>query len=154
MKKGRSSRFFMNWRQSLRVVTLLLYLSAFAAANADTDTPLEIAMRRMSGAYKELSFDLKQPSGANKLHYLALAGTLKAQAQTSRRLVPEKAEALPASQQAAMVKAYQQRIDYLIEWIDSLAQDIQKSQWDEARKAMAAIRQQMIYGHKDFRTED
>jgi soluble cytochrome b562 len=128
------------------------YLVVFTAANADT--PLETAMKQMSSAYKELSFDLQEPHDANKDHYLTLAGTFKTEAQTSRGLVPKKATALPADQQATMVKAYQKSIDDLIQWIDSLTQDIQNSQWDDARKAMSAIKQQMIYGHKDFRIKN
>jgi soluble cytochrome b562 len=134
------------------VLFAIIYFAICAAANADA--PLEIAMRHMSGAYKELTFDFKQPSDSNKAHYLALTGALKAGAQTAHGLVPEKADTLPPAQQSAMVKAYQRKMDDLIEWIDSLTQDIQKSEWDDARKAMAAIRQQMIYGHKDFRTDD
>jgi len=142
----------MNSRFFLPFLIVLIYVTAFVPANADT--PLEMAMKRMSSAYKELSFDLQQPHDANKDHYLALAGTLKTEAQTSRGLVPKKAAALPADQQGAMVKAYPKSIDGLIQWIDSLTQDIQNSKWDDARKVMAAIKQQMIYGHKDFRIKD
>ena len=141
-----TSRFF------IPVLTALFYCTAFASANADT--PLETAMKQMSSAYKELSFDLQQPHDANKDNYLALAGTLKTEAETSRGLVPKKAATLPADQQAAMLKAYQKSMGDLNQWIDSLTQDIQNSQRDAARKVMAAIKQQMIYGHKDFRMKD
>jgi soluble cytochrome b562 len=53
-----------------------------------------------------------------------------------------------------MVKAYPKSMDDLIQWIDSLTQDIQNSQWDDARKAMGAIKQRMTDSHKDFRTRD
>lgn len=130
----------------------VFYLTAFATANADT--PLETAMKQMSSAYKELSFDLQQPHDERKAHYLALAGTLKTEAQTSLGLIPKKVATLPADQQGAMVKAYQKSMGDLIQWIDSLTQDIQNSQWDDARKVMGAIKQQMIYGHKDFRSKN
>jgi soluble cytochrome b562 len=142
----------MNLRSFIPVLMALFYFAAFAAANADT--PLETAMKQMSSAYKELSFDLQQPHDANKDHYLVLAGTLKTEAQTSRGLVPKKAATLPADQQGALVKAYQKSMDGLIQWIDLLTQDIQNSQWDDARKVMGAIKQQMIYGHKDFRIKN
>ena len=148
----------MNWRYYLPVLTALFYLTVFAPAQADPaappPTPLGVAMKQMSGAYKELSFDLQQPSDTNKAHYLSLAGTLKTGAQTSRGLVPKKAATLPPDQQAAMVKAYQKSMDDLIQSIDSLTQDIQSSQWDDAHKAMAAIKQQMTFGHKDFRLKN
>ena len=142
----------MNSRFFIPALIALFYPTVVAAANADT--PLEMAMKQMSSAYKELSFDLQQPHDANKDHYLTLAGTLKSEARTSRGLVPKKVVTLPADQQGAMVKAYQKSMDDLIQWIDSLTQDIQNSQWDDARKVMAAIKQKMIYGHKDFRIKD
>jgi soluble cytochrome b562 len=142
----------MNSHSFIPARIVFFYLAVFAAANADT--PLETAMKQMSSAYKELSFDLQQPHDANKDHYLVLAGTLKTEAQTSRGLVPKKAATLPADQQGALVKAYQKSMDGLIQWIDLLTQDIQNSQWDDARKVMGAIKQQMIYGHKDFRIKN
>jgi soluble cytochrome b562 len=142
----------MNSHSFILGLVALFYLAVVAAANADT--PLETAMKQMSSAYKELSFDLQQPHDANKDHYLMLAGTLKTEAQTSRGLVPKKVATLPADQQGAMVKAYQKSMDGLIQWIDSLTQDIQNSQWDDARKVMGAIKRQMIYGHKDFRMKN
>jgi predicted secreted protein len=141
-----NSRFFIPG------LTALLYLTAIFVVLASTQ--LESAMKQMSSAYKELSFDLQQPHDVNKDHYLALVGTLKTEAQTSRGLVPKKAAALPPDQRAVMVKAYQKSMDDLIGWIDSLTLDIQNSQWDDARKVMAAIKQQMTYGHKDFRVKE
>ena len=142
----------MNARSFIPALIALSYFIVVVAANASTQ--LESAMKQMSSAYKELSFDLQQPHDANKDHYLALAGTLKAEARTSLGLVPKKADTLPADQQGAMVKAYQKSMGDLIQWIDSLTQDIQNSQWDDARKVMATIKQQMTYGHKDFRLKD
>ena len=142
----------MNSRFFIPGLTALLYLTAIFVVLASTQ--LESAMKQMSSAYKELSFDLQQPHDVNKDHYLALVGTLKTEAQTSRGLVPKKAAALPPDQRAVMVKAYQKSMDDLIGWIDSLTLDIQNSQWDDARKVMAAIKQQMTYGHKDFRVKE
>ena len=133
-------------------LVILAYLALAATAHALT--PLEASMKRMSSAYRALTFDLQQPSDAHKDTYLSLAGILKTEAQTSRGLVPKKAGALPADQQAAMVKGYQKGIDDLIQSIDSLTQAIQGSQWGNARQTMAAIKQKMMAGHKDFRAED
>lgn len=141
----------MKSRLFLPVPVLLLYAALFVAAHAKT--PLETSMKKMSSAYKELNLDLQQPTDADKAHYLQLAGTMKTEAQTSRTLVPKKAGALPADQQATMVKAYQKSMDDLIQGIDALTQDLQNSQWDDARKVMAALKQQMMQGHKDFRVK-
>jgi soluble cytochrome b562 len=133
-------------------LAVLFYLGVVVAAKAAT--PLETAMKHMSNAYKALAFDLQQPDDANKANYLSLAAILKTEAHTSRGLVPQKAAALPADQQAAMVQAYQKSMDNLGRWIDSLTQAIQNGQWDAARQAMAAIKQQMVDGHKDFRIKE
>lgn len=118
------------------------------------DTPLELSMKKMSKAYKQLVLDLKQPQDASKPDYLALVTTLKTEAQTSRGLVPKKAGDLPADQQAAMVTAYQKSMDDLIASIDTLNQSIQGSQWDEANKQLTALKQQMSDGHKAFRKKE
>ena len=149
-----NSRSIMPGLMALFYLNILLTAKADAPAVAKADTPLETAMKQMSSAYKELSFDLQQPHDENKVHYLALTATLKTEAQTSLGLVPKKVATLPVDQQAAMVKAYQKSMGDLIQWIDLLTQDIQNSQWDDARKVMAAIKQQMTYGHKDFRLKN
>jgi hypothetical protein len=149
-----NSRSIIPGLMALFYLSILLTASADAPAVAKADTPLETAMKQMSSAYKELSFDLQQPHDENKVHYLALTATLKTKAQTSLGLVPKKVATLPVDQQAAMVKAYQKSMGDLIQWIDLLTQDIQNSQWDDARKVMAAIKQQMTYGHKDFRLKN
>jgi hypothetical protein len=145
----------MHARFLIPVLIGVLYVNGWSLAKADAaDTPLETSMKHMSRAYKALSFDLQQPSDAHRGDYLQLAGELKTEAQTSRGLVPKKVDTLPADQQGAMVKAYQKSMDNLSRWIDLLTQDIQSSHWDEARKVMAAIKQQMISGHKDFRLKN
>jgi len=50
-----------------------------------------------------------------------------------------------------MVTNYQKSMDDLIASIDTLSQSIQGSQWDEANKQLAALKQQMFDGHKAFR---
>jgi hypothetical protein len=143
---------FMTSRLLIPALAFLLYSTAFAVA--DADTPLELAMKKMSSAYKELLFDLKQPHDAAKSHYLELAAALKAGAETSRGLVPQKAETLPTDQRVAIIKPYQKSMDDLIGWINSLTVDLQNSRWDDASKVMATLKQQMIYGHKDFRLKN
>ena len=123
--------------------------SFIAVANADT--PLEKSMQRFAKAYKQLSLDLKQPLDASKNDYLALAATMKTEAQKSRDLVPQKAAALPADQQATMVTAYQKSIDDLSATVDTLTTALQAGQWDDARKAMDKLHQQENEGHKEFR---
>ncbi len=128
----------------------LLCLATFSFSNGAT-TPLESSMKKMGKAYKQLSLDLKTPQDAGKPDYLALAATLKSEAQTARGFVPAKAAALPPDQQAAMVAAYQKSIDELSASIDVLSQEIQDGKWADATKQIDTLKQQMFAGHKEFR---
>lgn len=124
-------------------------LGTSAAVHAET--PLEVSMKHMATALKQLSLDLQQPQDAGKGDYLALADTLKKEAQISRGLTPKKVATLPPDQQDAMVKAYQKSVDDLILSIDSLSQALQAGKWDDARNDVALIRKQETDGHKTFR---
>jgi soluble cytochrome b562 len=141
----------MNYRTFIPVLIALLGFTSLATATADT--PLENSMKQMGKAYKELALDLQQPADASKSDYLTLVGTMKTAAQTGRSLVPKKAAALPTDQQDTMVQAYQKSMDDLIKSFDALTAAIQNSKWDDATKVMAQIKQQMIDGHKAFRTK-
>jgi soluble cytochrome b562 len=134
------------------IVTLGLFsVAAFSSTRADT--ALDRTMQRMARPYKQLALDLKQPSEANKTIYLELAEMMKTQAKVARAQVPSKAAALPPDQQATMVAAYQKSMDDLIATIDGLTADLQSSQWDAANQQIAKLKQQMIDGHKAFRTQ-
>jgi cytochrome c556 len=139
----------MNHRPTLCLLLSFLTLTGLGLVQAET--ALEISMKHMGKALKQLSLDLQQPQDANKSDYLALANTLKTEAQTSRGLTPKKVATLPADQQAAMVQAYQKSIDDLTQTIDLLTQALQNDQWDQARADVAQIRKQETEGHKTFR---
>ena len=136
------------------LTTLLCFfcLAIFSAVHADT--PLELSMKKMGKAYKQLALDLKQPQDASKADYLALTATLKTEAQTARGLVPKKVANLYPESRDAMVKDYQKSIDDLGVSIDALSQAIQNSKWDEANKQLVALKQKMIDGHKAFRKKE
>ncbi|MCE0523461.1 MAG: cytochrome b562 [Methylacidiphilales bacterium] len=134
-------------------ITLFCLFCMANFSSAMAGAPLEASMKLMSIAYKQLALDLKQPTDAGKPDYLALAATMKKESLTARGLVPKKVANLPADQQAAMVADYQKSIDALGVTIDALTQDLQNSQWDDATKQMAAIKQQMSNGHKKFRVK-
>lgn len=131
--------------------TLFCLIALLSIAQADT--PLENSMKRTSKAFKQLNLDLKAPVDASKPDYLALVATLKTEAQNARTLVPKKAAALPADQQATMVAAYQKSIDDLSATYDTLSQSIQAGQWDAARATLAKILDQEKQGHKEFRIQ-
>jgi len=133
----------------IAATTLCCLIALFSIAQADT--PLELSMKRTAKAFKQLNLDLKAPVEASKPDYLALVAAMKTEAQKARDLVPQKASALPADQQATMVAAYQKNVDELSAIYDVLSQAIQASQWDAARATMTKILEQEKAGHKEFR---
>lgn len=136
------------------VSVLVCLMSLEICSTTMADTPLELSMKQMGKAYKQLSLDLQQPQDAQKDDYVALAATMKLAAQKSRTLVPKKVAELPPDQQAVMVKDYQKAMDDLIASIDVLSANLQGGRWDNATKQLAMLKQQMMVGHKEFRKKD
>jgi cytochrome c556 len=137
----------------IRATTLFSLFTLIGFSISHADTQLEGSMKQISKAFKQLSLDLKQPADANKSDYLALANTIKTQALASRPLVPKKAAALPADQQATMVAAYQKSMDDFSAAVDVLIQDLQAGKWDDANKQIAVLKQDETDGHKQFRVK-
>ena len=138
----------------LRPALLLIVCWMATLACVRADSPLELSMKQMKKAYKELSTDLEKPLDSEKGNYVTLAETLKSSAQKARDLVPEAAAELPADKKAAMVKSYRESMDDLITGIDSLIQNLQAAKWDEARKDISALKSDMKDGHREFRKDD
>jgi len=111
-------------------------------------------MKHIAKAYHQLVLDLKAPQDASKADYVALAATMKTEAQKARGLVPKKAAELPADQQAKMVASFQKGIDDLSAGIDVLSQDLQAGQWDAANKQIGTLKMQEDDGHKAFRKKE
>ena len=134
------------------VFLCLLGLTLVSSLRAETD--LEMGMKRLMKAYKELALDLQKPDDANKTAYLALAGTMKSEAVKAHDLVPKKANDLPPDQKDAMVKAYQKSMVDFSASIDALTQAIQAGQWDQANKLIATLKMEETDGHKAFRKKE
>jgi cytochrome c556 len=118
------------------------------------DTPLELTMKNIVKASKELTKDLKTPVDTDKDKYLALATTLKTEAAKAHDLVPKKAADLPADQKDAFVAAYQKDMDTFGQTVDTLSQAIKDGKWDDAQKALATLKQEEASGHKAYRKKD
>ena len=110
-------------------------------------------MKKISKAFKQLSLDLKQPVDTSKSDYVALANTIKTEAQSSSALVPKKAAALPPDQQATMVAAYKKSMDDFGAAVDVLIQELQDGKWADANKQLAVLYQDETDGHKAFRNK-
>ena len=117
------------------------------------DSPLEECMQHMKKAYKELSLGLEKPQESGQSAYLSLAQSIKTSALQAREFVPKLAAKLPPDQKAAMVKAYQADIDGLVVSLDGLIRNLKDSKWEEARKDMANLKNEMRDGHREFRKD-
>jgi cytochrome c556 len=131
---------------------LLVLLLSLGVAHAET--ALETSMKHMSKAYKELNLDLKTPQDSARPDYLALAAMLKAEGRNSRADVPKIAQGMTPDQQATMIANYQKSVDTFLGSVDALTAALQQSQWDEARKQMGILHQEMVDGHKAFRKKE
>jgi cytochrome c556 len=144
-------------KSSYQLVAFPLFLMGvllfMTADDAGAGTALEQSMKQMGTAYKELSDDLKQPQDAGKDQYLALVATIRDQAKMARDQTPRLAQTLPADQRDAMVQAYQKDMDKFMQDVDSLGDALKNSQWDDARKLMGALSQEMFDGHKQYRAQ-
>lgn len=138
----------------LRAFFLLLVSGlalCFTAGKIWADTDLDKSMKELGGAYKELSTDLKQPQDASKDQYLALAAKMKQVAKAAHDMVPKLAKTLPDDQRDAMVQSYRKDMDKFMTDIDSLSDVLKDSKWDDARKLMDTLKQDMASGHKQYR---
>ncbi len=117
------------------------------------DTPLEKKMDQMNKAYKELSKSLKNPVEGNKNNYQKLAEQIRDLMKESGKLSPEKTEMIPADQRAAFIEGYQKAVNQSVATLDSLIQAIQASNWSEAQKLIALLKQHQKEGHQEYRAE-
>ncbi|MEI6789210.1 MAG: cytochrome b562 [bacterium] len=107
----------------------------------------------MKKAYKELSLRLEKPQESGQGAYVALAESIKASAIQAREFVPKLAAKLPPDQKAAMVKSFQADMDQLVASVDGLIRNLKESKWDEARKDIANLKNEMRDGHREFRKD-
>ncbi|MFA7343719.1 MAG: cytochrome b562 [Terrimicrobiaceae bacterium] len=133
------------------VLTLLISLATLSGMKADT--PLEKNMERMKKACQELSLGLEKPQENSQATYLTLAGIIKTSAIEARDLVPKSAAALPPDQKAAMIKSYKESMGVFVGSVDGLIQNIKDSKWEEARKDIVGLKNEMKDGHREFRKD-
>lgn len=115
------------------------------------DSPLEKSMEKMEDAKKALFPAMKQPVPADKDKYVALAKTLKTEAEKSRDLDPEIVAKLPAGQKDKIVADYRKDMDGFIKTSQALVEALEKEQWTEAQALVAKLKEEEKAGHKAYR---
>ena len=132
---------------------LVLVASLATLSWVKADSPLEECMQHMKKAYKDLSLGLEKPQESGQSAYLSLAESIKTSALKAREFVPKLAAKLPPDQKAAMVKSYQADMDGFVASVDGLIRNLKENKWDEARKDIANLKNEMRDGHREFRKD-
>jgi soluble cytochrome b562 len=60
---------------------------------------------------------------------------------------------MPPDQKAEMGKSYQADMDGFVVSVDGLIRNLRDSKWDEARKDIANLKNEMRDGHREFRKD-
>jgi soluble cytochrome b562 len=140
-----------NRQQFLPYFALLLFLALCPMLHADS--PLETKMNQMRKSFRELKKAMAAPVEADKGKYLSWVADLKSATEASKTLEPEKTAHIPADQKTAFLEGYKNKIDELVDEIDSLGKAIESGKWDEAKALVGQINQLQREGHQKYRNE-
>jgi len=140
-----------NRQQFLPYFALLLFLAHCPMLHADS--PLETKMSQMRKSFRELKKAMAAPVAADKQKYLSWVADLKSATEASKTLEPEKTADIPADQKTAFLEGYKNKMDELVEEIDSLGKAIEAGKWDEAKALVGQINQLQREGHQKYRNE-
>jgi soluble cytochrome b562 len=130
---------------------LLLFLALCPRLQADS--ALETKMNQMRKSFRELKKAMAAPVEGDKQKYLSWVADLKSASEASKVLEPEKTSNVPADQKTAFLEGYKNKMDELIEEIDSLGKAIEAGKWDEAKTLVGQINQLQREGHQKYRNE-
>jgi cytochrome c556 len=139
--------------KSTPLFTATLLFLAVSAFTVRADTAMEVSMKKMSDAAKQLGTDLKLTDDTkhNKDADLKCVATIQTESTTARGFVPKKAKTLPADQQQAFVADFQKDMDMFLKDVDALNTDITAENWTAARTDFQKMIDDEKSGHKKFR---
>ncbi|NBS87612.1 MAG: hypothetical protein EBS60_05970 [Verrucomicrobia bacterium] len=140
-----------NYQQFLSFYALVLF--CFLCSSLHADSPLEMKMNQMRKSFRELKKAMAAPVEADKQKYLSWVADLKSASEASKAMEPEKTSNVPADQKKAFLEGYRNKMDELIDEIDSLGKAIEAGKWDEAKALVGQINQVQREGHQKYRSE-
>jgi len=120
-----------------------------AVAAEKKETELETAMDKMSGAFKKLRRQVKEP--ANNASSIALLADLRAGAKESIKLVPALAADQPADKRVAFIEGYKKKINELIAQMEPLEVALKANKNEEAAAIVAKLGSLQKEGHKEYK---
>jgi soluble cytochrome b562 len=116
------------------------------------ETDLEGKMHKMSGAFRKLKRLVTDAS--KNADSLQLVATMQSEAAEALKLVPAKADDLPAADRAKFVSDYQTKMKSLIETLEKLETALKANKNDEAAKLVGDLSTLQKAGHKEFKRPD
>jgi soluble cytochrome b562 len=131
----------------------VLFLFLALCPRLQADSPLETKMNQMRKSFRELKKAMAAPVEADKQKYLSWVSNLKSATEASKLLEPEKTANVPADQKTAFLEGYKNKMDELLDEIDSLEKAIEAGKWDEAKALVGQINQLQREGHQKYRNE-
>jgi soluble cytochrome b562 len=137
---------------SLRLCLLLVFF--VLAPGLHADSPLEKNMNQMRKSFRQLKMAMVAPVEADKQKYLGWVADLKAAAQASETLEPEKTSGIPTAQKTAFLEGYKNKMQELIDQFDDLGKAIEAGKWEEAKSLVGQINQVQREGHEKYRSEN
>lgn len=140
-----------NLQRFLPSCVCLLFLVLCPRLQADS--PLETKMNQMRKSFRELKKAMAAPVEADRQKYLSWVADLKSATEASKALEPEKASNIPADQKTAFLEGYKNKMDELLDEIDSLGKAIEAGKWDEAKALVGQINQLQREGHEKYRAK-
>jgi soluble cytochrome b562 len=130
-----------------------MFLFLVLCPRLQADSPLETKMNQMRKSFRELKKAMAAPVEVDKQKYLSWVADLKSATEASKTLEPEKTAHIPADQKTAFLEGYKNKMDELVEEIDSLGKAIEAGKWDEAKALVGQINQLQREGHQKYRNE-
>jgi len=140
-----------NYQQFLSFCALVLF--CFLCPSLHADSSLETKMNQMRKSFRELKKAMAAPVEADKQKYLSWVADLKSASEASKAMEPEKTSNVPTDQKKAFLEGYRNKMDELVDEIDSLGKAIEAGKWDEAKALVGQINQVQREGHQKYRSE-
>lgn len=136
----------------LFTATALTSLAAEPAKAEHKETELEEKMDVISGAFRKLRKQISDPAKAEESLKLVLQ--IKAAAEASVTLTPEKAAEIPESARAKYVADYQAKMKEFLGEVEKLQAAVKSGKLDEAAKVLGQMNTLQKSGHKEFKKPD
>jgi cytochrome c556 len=120
------------------------------AADHGRETELDDTMSALNGAFKKLRRQIADP--AANASSLELVARLRAAAEASIPLIPEKTQMIPEADRAKFVAAYKAKMKDFVAEVQKLETALQAGKNDEAAAVLARLGNLQKEGHREFRS--